>query len=67
MPGSVIEVLVRAGDRVEKGAALMLIEAMKMEHTVAAPADGVVKEVFFVRGDQVQEGVTLLEFEVGTQ
>jgi 3-methylcrotonyl-CoA carboxylase alpha subunit len=67
MPGSVIEVLVRAGDRVEKGAALMLIEAMKMEHTIAAPADGVVKEVFFVRGDQVQEGVTLLEFEAGTQ
>ncbi len=67
MPGSVIEVLVRAGDRVEKGAALMLIEAMKMEHTIAAPADGVVKEVFFGRGDQVQEGVTLLEFEAGTQ
>jgi len=66
MPGSVIEVLVSAGDRVEKGAALMLIEAMKMEHTIAAPAAGVVKEVFFVRGDQVQEGVTLLDFEAGT-
>jgi 3-methylcrotonyl-CoA carboxylase alpha subunit len=41
----------------------MLIEAMKMEHTIAAPADGVVKEVFFAKGDQVREGVELLAFE----
>ena len=63
MPGSVIDVLVKAGDTVSKGAALMLIEAMKMEHTIAAPADGVVKEVFFTKGDQVREGVELLAFE----
>ena len=63
MPGSVIDVLVKAGDTVSKGAPLMLIEAMKMEHTIAAPADGVVKEVFFTKGDQVREGVELLAFE----
>ena len=63
MPGSVIDVLVKAGDLVEKGAALMIIEAMKMEHTIAAPRAGTVKAVFFARGDQVQEGVNLLEFE----
>ena len=63
MPGSVIEVMVKAGDQVEKGAALMIIEAMKMEHTIAAPRAGTVKAVFFARGDQVQEGVDLLEFD----
>lgn len=63
MPGSVIDVLVKAGDTVSKGTPLMLIEAMKMEHTIAAPADGVVKEVFFAKGDQVREGVELLAFE----
>ncbi|MCW5624150.1 MAG: acetyl/propionyl/methylcrotonyl-CoA carboxylase subunit alpha [Burkholderiales bacterium] len=63
MPGSVIQVLVGAGDQVEKGAPLMIIEAMKMEHTIAAPRAGTVKAVFFAAGDQVQEGVNLLEFE----
>ncbi len=47
MPGSVIDVLVSAGQRVDKGQPLMIIEAMKMEHTIAAPADGVVAEVLF--------------------
>ena len=63
MPGSVIDVLVKAGDRVEKGAPLMLIEAMKMEHTIAAPAAGRVREIFFAKGDLVKEGVELLGFE----
>jgi 3-methylcrotonyl-CoA carboxylase alpha subunit len=63
MPGNVIDVLVRRGDVVEKGAALMIIEAMKMEHTIVAPAAGTVKELFFARGDQVAEGASLLDFE----
>jgi 3-methylcrotonyl-CoA carboxylase alpha subunit len=63
MPGSVIEVLVRAGQQVEKGAALMIIEAMKMEHTIAAPAAGVVAEVLFGKGEQVKEGEQLFRFE----
>ena len=63
MPGSVIDVLVKAGERVEKGAPLMLIEAMKMEHTIAAPAAGRVMEIFFAKGDLVKEGVELLGFE----
>ena len=63
MPGSVIDVLVKAGERVEKGAPLMLIEAMKMEHTIAAPAAGRVREIFFAKGDLVKEGVELLGFE----
>jgi 3-methylcrotonyl-CoA carboxylase alpha subunit len=63
MPGSVIEVMVRAGQRVDKGQPLMIIEAMKMEHTIAAPAAGVVARILFGRGDQVQEGDQLLQFE----
>jgi 3-methylcrotonyl-CoA carboxylase alpha subunit len=63
MPGSVVEVLVQAGATVEKGAALLILEAMKMEHTIRAPSAGTVKAVFFARGDQVTEGANLLDFE----
>jgi 3-methylcrotonyl-CoA carboxylase alpha subunit len=58
-----VQVLVKAGQRVEKGQALMIIEAMKMEHTIAAPADGVVKEVHFQAGQQVEEGARLMSME----
>ena len=67
MPGSVIEVLVSAGEQVDKGHALMIIEAMKMEHTIRAPARGRVAEVRFARGDQVQEGDQLIAFETETE
>ncbi len=63
MPGKVIQVLVRAGEKVDKGAPLMVLEAMKMEHTIAAPAAGVVKEIYFAAGDQVSEGAELLKLE----
>jgi 3-methylcrotonyl-CoA carboxylase alpha subunit len=63
MPGKVIAVLVKAGARVEKGAPLMILEAMKMEHTITAPRDGEVKELLFAAGDQVNEGAELLKFE----
>ena len=63
MPGSVIEVLVKAGEKVDKGHALMIIEAMKMEHTIVAPAAGRVSEVRFAPGDQVKEGDQLIAFE----
>jgi 3-methylcrotonyl-CoA carboxylase alpha subunit len=63
MPGSIVDVLVSAGQRVDKGQPLMILEAMKMEHTIAAPADGVVAQVLFGRGDQVKEGEELIQFE----
>jgi 3-methylcrotonyl-CoA carboxylase alpha subunit len=63
MPGSIVDVLVSAGQTVQKGQPLMILEAMKMEHTIAAPADGVVAQVLFGRGDQVKEGEQLLQFE----
>jgi biotin carboxyl carrier protein len=60
MPGRVIAVLVDRDARVEKGQALMVIEAMKMEHTIYAPAAGTVTVVSFADGDLVEEGVELL-------
>jgi 3-methylcrotonyl-CoA carboxylase alpha subunit len=53
-------VLTEAGAKVAKGQALLILEAMKMEHTITAPADGVVKEIHYAAGDQVLEGVELI-------
>jgi 3-methylcrotonyl-CoA carboxylase alpha subunit len=61
MPGRIIAVNVKAGDAVASGAALVVMEAMKMEHTVYARAAGVVTRVFCTAGDQVKEGAELLE------
>jgi 3-methylcrotonyl-CoA carboxylase alpha subunit len=63
MPGRVVEVKVAEGERVSRGAALMILEAMKMEHTIVAPADGHVVEVRFAAGEQVDEGDELLVIE----
>ncbi|KQM80442.1 acetyl/propionyl/methylcrotonyl-CoA carboxylase subunit alpha [Xylophilus sp. Leaf220] len=60
MPGKVVSFAVRAGDAVTRGQALAVMEAMKMEHTIAAPADGVVEELLYAPGDQVTEGAELL-------
>ncbi len=61
MPGRVLEVLARAGERVKRGAPLLVLEAMKMEHTIVAPFDGVVTTCGLRDGDLVEEGVELLE------
>jgi 3-methylcrotonyl-CoA carboxylase alpha subunit len=63
MPGKVIALLAEAGQRVEKGAPLLVLEAMKMEHTIKAPRAGVVKAFRFEPGDQVSEGLELVELE----
>ena len=63
MPGKILRVLVTTGARVAKGDALMILEAMKMEHTIAAPREGVVREIFFTAGEQVNEGMELLKLE----
>jgi 3-methylcrotonyl-CoA carboxylase alpha subunit len=60
MPGKVVQAMVAAGDSVVLGQTVMILEAMKMEHAISAPADGVVADVFFTAGDQVDEGVELL-------
>ncbi len=61
MPGKVVSFSVKAGDRVLAGQALAVMEAMKMEHTIAAPQDGTVAELLYAPGDQVAEGAELLK------
>ncbi len=65
LPGKIIDLRVKAGDKVSKGQPLLVLEAMKMEHTLAAPADGTVKTVRYAVGEQVVEGAELVEFEAG--
>ncbi len=60
MPGKVVSFAVKAGDAVKAGQALAVMEAMKMEHTIAAPNDGTVAELLYAPGDQVAEGAELL-------
>jgi 3-methylcrotonyl-CoA carboxylase alpha subunit len=63
MPGKLIAYVAKPGDRVARGQALAVIEAMKMEHTIHAPRDGVVRECLYAPGDQVGEGSELLRLE----
>jgi len=63
MPGKIVALLVARGQSVKKGESLLIMEAMKMEHNIAAPADGVVKDLMYSVGDQVVDGAQLLEFE----
>ena len=63
MNGSIVAVLVEPGQKVTKGTAMVIMEAMKMEHTITASADGTVTEIFFQPGDLVEGGADLLAFE----
>jgi 3-methylcrotonyl-CoA carboxylase alpha subunit len=67
MPGKIVAVHVQAGARVTRGAPLLVMEAMKMEHTINAPADGVVSELLYAVGEQVPEGAQLLAFEASAE
>lgn len=69
MPGKVMRVMAKVGDTVKRGAPLLILEAMKMEHTLIAPTDGVVKKFAAVEGEQVSEGAVLavVEAEVEAQ
>lgn len=63
MPGKIVQVLAQAGANVSKGTPLIVLEAMKMEQTLAAAADGVIACVNVVAGDQVEAGAALVVFE----
>jgi len=63
MPGSVIAVHVETGASVEAGDTLMVLEAMKMEHSIRAPHTGTVRAIHFRIGDRVDEGAVLAEIE----
>jgi len=64
MPGRIIAILQTPGTQVEKGAPLLVMEAMKMEHAIAAPARGRVAGFRYAVGDQVSEGADLVQFEI---
>jgi len=63
MPGRVVKISVSVGDKVKKGDALMTMEAMKMEHTIRAPSDGVVESVNYNLNDLVEEKKQLLSIK----
>ncbi|QOQ76663.1 acetyl/propionyl/methylcrotonyl-CoA carboxylase subunit alpha [Pseudomonas poae] len=63
MNGSIVRVLVEVGQAVEAGTQLVVLEAMKMEHSIRAPQAGVVKALFFQEGEMVAEGSALVELE----
>jgi pyruvate carboxylase subunit B len=65
MPGNIVDVLVKAGDVVKAGQALLITEAMKMETEVQAPVAGTVKAVHVAKGDRVNPGEVLVEIEEG--
>jgi len=64
MPGKIVQLMVSAGEQVTQGAPLLIMEAMKMEHTISAPANGTVASLNYAVGDQVAEGAQLLSFVV---
>ncbi len=64
MPGKVVALLVKVGDSVKQGQSLAVIEAMKMEHAITSPKDGVVSDVLYSVGDPVNEGGELLRLAV---
>ncbi len=63
MPGRVIKLFVEQGAQVKKGEPLLILEAMKMEHTITAPSDGTIKEIHHAAGEQVLEGAQLIRME----
>jgi len=62
MPGKIVQILVKEGERVKKGQPLAVLEAMKMEHTLSAPAEATVEAVQVSAGDQVAEGAVVVRF-----
>lgn len=65
MPGKILKVFVKEGDAVRAGQPLLILEAMKMEHTIGAARDGTVKHLRFQEGDRVEAGEILCEVDEG--
>ena len=63
MPGKIFKVMKKAGEAVKKDEAILIMEAMKMEHTIRAAKEGVIKTIFFQEGEQVVGGAQLCEIE----
>ena len=67
MNGTMVSILVKAGQQVSQDQPLVIMEAMKMEHTIKAPSDGIIDEIFFQAGDMVDGGTELLAFSANTE
>ena len=65
MPGKILEILCSVGDQVESGQTLIVMEAMKMEHRIAANSPGSIAEIHYDVGDQVDAGATLIDIDGG--
>ena len=63
MPGMVLNILVQAGDMVEKDTPILILEAMKMENVIKSPTQAVVKKVYAIKGVAVEKNAVLIEFE----
>ncbi|MBP9674089.1 MAG: acetyl-CoA carboxylase biotin carboxyl carrier protein subunit [Bacteriovoracaceae bacterium] len=64
MPGKILKYLVKKDQEVEKGEPLLILEAMKMEHTIKAPLKGVVTKLFFKEGEQVPAEAELISLHL---
>jgi 3-methylcrotonyl-CoA carboxylase alpha subunit len=62
MNGTIVTLVAKTGDQVETGAPLLVMEAMKMEHTIRAPCRGIVQAFCYASGDLVDGGATLVDF-----
>lgn len=63
MPGKVLKVFKKNGDSIKAGETVLVMEAMKMEHAIKAPSDGVIAKIVHGEGEQVSGGVLLVELE----
>ena len=60
MPGKVVDLKVKKGSKVKSGETLVILEAMKMEHSIKASEDGVIADIFIKENDQVENGAVLM-------
>ena len=63
MSATVVAIMKAVDDKIKTGDCLMVLEAMKMEHTIHAPADGILTDIFYAIGAQVNEGAQLVAME----
>jgi biotin carboxyl carrier protein len=63
MPGMVLKVMVESGQKIQKGDALIVLEAMKMENILKAPSDGVIRKIHIMKGDKVEKNQVLVNME----
>jgi 3-methylcrotonyl-CoA carboxylase alpha subunit len=63
MPGRIVKLLVKQGEEIKKGQDLLVVEAMKMENKITSPFDGIITEIYYDIGDQIEANVPLMEIK----